>query len=784
MTVDLDATIKSGIRQFAGKFLSLKAMRIASGGNLTTKSAQAVVGWILFAVAVGIGSAVWAQKGDANEAARLNNVGVALMNQQLTEKALAKFDAAHAADAAAAIPVVNRGIALLYAQKIPEAEDALKQAQEIDPNNARAWYAMGLAHFESGNPQLAIDDMQHVVKIDPKNADTYYFLGTFYLALKDFDHAVEEFETALRLNPVHASANFGLARTLQRMGKSEQAHEHLERFQHLTQEKISSPLSAAYGEQGRYATVQDMFAPPVPVGSMIPVHFVAQTLPGAEGTTSTSGSLGGGACIVDIEAAGSRDLVVMGPGSHAIRAYKNLHNGEFEELSAQQTGLSAEGQGVACAVGDFDNDELPDLAIAMSDRVILFRNLGGGKFEDVTKKVGIQQLNRPAGLTFVDFDHDGDLDLFVTGSALSAGTTVGPSVLWRNNGNSTFTEWTGPMGLAGDKSTVSTTLSDINNDRAVDLVVTGAAASPVIYENAREGKFKQVALYSDAGMAATRGVYIFDFNKDGWMDVAVTHAGAPGVSLWKNKDGEHFERVALPLQDAKAAWGLTAIDVDNDGWIDLAVIAETANGPSLRVLRNRGAQGFEDVSAALGLDKVKLKNPRSVIAVDVDGDGAADLIVTEQDGPPVVLRNVGGNVNHSMRIALSGLADNKTAIGTKVEVFSDGQWQKFEVAGGAGYLSQGSGEILAGLGKADKADVVRMLWPTGVPQDEIDLAANKPLTIKELDRRGSSCPVLFAWDGKQYQFISDVIGAAVVGHWVSPTATNKADPDEWIKVDG
>ncbi len=210
----------------------------------------------------------------------------------------------------------------------------------------------------------------------------------------------------------------------------------------------------------------------------------------------------------------------------------------------------------------------------------------------------------------------------------------------------------------------------------------------------------------------------------------------------------------------------------------------SAPGTELHVFRNLGPKGFEDVSAALGLDKIELKDARSVIAADVDGDGATDLIVTQQGGAPVVLRNVGGTKNHSLRISLTGLADNKTAIGTKVEVFANGQWQKFEVAGGSGYLSQGPQEIVAGLGQTDKVDVVRLLWPTGVPQDEIDIDASKPLALKELDRRGSSCPVLFAWDGQKYQFISDVIGAAVIGHWVSPTATNENDPDEWIKVDG
>jgi len=719
------------------------------------------------------------------EAARLNDIGVALMNQQLTEKAITKFEEAHAADPSSAIPLQNKGIALVYLRKLPEAEEALKQAAAIDPNSARTWYSLGILHLDASNPKLAIDNLQHVVKIDPSDADTHYFLGTFYLSLNDYERAKAEFEAALKLNPVHASANFGMARTLQRMGRTDEAREYLKRFQQLTQNKISSPLSAAYGEQGRYATVQDMLAPESPVEAMIPVSFVTQTITSSASSpagTASENQPGGGACILGIESAGHKDLIVMGHGDQAIRAYRNLGNGSFEEIPAAQTGLSTSGHGIACAVGDYDSDGLPDLAVAMSDRVILFHNLGNGKFADTTKTVGIQQLNHPAGLTFIDFDHDGDLDVFVTGTAITSSS--GPSVLWRNNGNSTFTEWTGPTGLKGEGSTSGATLSDINNDRAVDLVVTGSGNTPTIFENAREGPFKVVPLYTAADLASTLGVSVFDFNKDGWMDVAVTHAGAPGISLWRNVDGKSFERVPLPIKDAKAAWGLTPIDIDNDGWIDLAVIVETANGAELRVLRNRGSEGFEDVSKAVGADKLRLQNPRSVIAADVDGDGAADLIITQLNQPPLVLRNVGGSRNHSMRLAFTGLADNKTSLGTKVEVFANGKWQKFEIAGGSGYMSQNSTEILAGLGQAEHADVVRMLWPTGVPQDEIDLAATKPAAITELDRRGSSCPVLFAWDGTQYQFVSDVIGAAVVGHWVSPTATNQADPDEWIKVDG
>jgi lipoprotein NlpI len=718
-------------------------------------------------------------------AARLNNVGVALMNQQFTDKALQKFDEAHKADAASAIPLLNRGIALLYLRRLPEAEDALKQAAVIDPKNVHIWYSLGLTHLAESKADPAIQDFKQAIKLNPANADSHYYLGSLYRSLKEYDQAIQAFNEALRLNPLHASAQFGLASSLQRSGKIAEAREHLKRFQIITQSKVGTPLAVTYGEQGDYATVQDMRVPEEPVGAMIPISFV----PVAEAngspspvTSATGDQKGGGACILDVEGTGEKDIVVMGEGSSAIRVYRSLQSGTLKELPAQQMGLAASGQGVACAVGDYDNDGRPDLAVALSDRIILFHNLGHGKFTDVTKAVGIQQMNHPAGLTFIDFDHDGDLDLFVTGAA--TGPVTGPNVLWRNNGNSSFTEWTRPTGLEGKEPTTCVTISDINNDRAIDLLVTGQSSSPIIYENQREGAFKAVPLYAAKNLSATRGILVFDFNKDGWMDVAVTHAGAPGVSLWRNVDGKSFERIPLPLSGAEAAWGLTAIDIDNDGWIDLAAIVKTAAGDELRIWRNRGSKGFEDVSSQVGVNKLKLRNPRSVIAADIDGDGASDLIVTQLNAPPLVLRNVGGNKNHSLRLTLAGLADNKTAIGTKVEVFSNGRSQKFEIAGGSGYLSQGSTEILAGLGQADHADVVRMLWPTGVPQDELNVAASKPITLTELDRRGSSCPVLFAWDGSKYQFVSDVIGAGVIGHWISPVATNQADPDEWIKVEG
>jgi hypothetical protein len=229
---------------------------------------------------------------------------------------------------------------------------------------------------------------------------------------------------------------------------------------------------------------------------------------------------------------------------------------------------------------------------------------------------------------------------------------------------------------------------------------------------------------------------------------------------------------------------LTPVDIDNDGWVDLAAIVDTKAGPQVRVFRNRGDGSFEDVSHALGLDAIRLTRPRGLIAADVDGDGAPDLIVTQENAPPLLLRNEGANKNHFVRLDLTGFADNKTALGVKVEVFANGLWQKWELAGASGYQTQAPPQILAGLGDAPGIDLLRILWPTGVLQDEIDLPHQQVIAMKEADRRGSSCPVLFAWDGHRYKFVTDVIGAAVVGHWFTPTRRNIPNPGEWVKIDG
>ena len=719
----------------------------------------------------------------AAQANRLNNLGVGYMNQQAFKKALQYFQQAIAADPKLLAAKVNQGIALLNLQQIEPARQALLEAVKSDPREAHAWYNLGLLYRGDNQPKAALDAFQRVAELEPKDADAHYFLGTLYMQLKDYPHAIQEFQKTLQLDPYHASAEFGLARAYQQSGNMEEARARLAKFQQITKSKLGAAMSVAYGDQGPLSLAESSSGTVEAVPAQIPVRF--EDVTSRAGLESSRASAepksfaeraGPGACLLDYDGDGKIDIFVASGGKQGGMAlYRNLGQGRFADVT-QSVGLGPKASAMSCAAGDYDNDGFTDLAVGFGGRVALYHNEKGAKFTDVTKPAGIHTEGLPMGMTFVDYDHDGDLDLYVTRSQAA-------DYLWRNNGNGTFTEVTDATGVDGSGSSAGAVGTDINNDRAIDLVVTGRATN--LYLNPREGKFAALQPWKGMMPGPSTGAAVFDFDKDGWMDVAFTYGDAPGLMLWRNLKGDNFEPVALPKFDWVQAWGVTAFDYDNDGWIDLAAVGETKDGRGeIKLFRNEGPKGFRDVSAEVGLDKIQLHNPRTLVSGDFWGDGSTDLLITQNGGSLVLLRNEGGNRNHWLRIALKGLNDNKSSIGTKVEVFAGALHQKFEVQGGSGYLGQNSPEIIAGLGPETSADVVRMTWPTGVVQDEVQIAADKQENIIEIDRRGSSCPTLFAWNGSRYEFVADMIGAGVVGHWVGPGKRNIPRPTEYVKVGG
>jgi tetratricopeptide (TPR) repeat protein len=763
------------------------------------------------------------------EAARLNNLGVAYMNQQLFEKGLKNFQQAAEIDPKLAIARLNEGVAFLNLQKVDEAKEALEAALKQDPRNPNAWYSLGLLAKNTGEAQAAIDAFKRVTEIDPNDADTWYFLGTAYVQAKQFPQAIESFQHALQLNPLHASAEFGLSRAYQQSADVDHAREHLKKFQYITQNKIGAPMSLAYGEQGQYSRAVESPSAVVKAPAPIKVQFVDVTKDaGITGKPFPSETgkfypqailLIPGACFLDYDGDGRIDVFLARNGPEGgLALFRNLGNGKFEDTT-NKAGLNPSALGVGCTAGDYDNDGFVDLAVSLDGRVMLLHNEKNGTFKDVSDQAGIKSTGPNAGPTFIDYDHDGDLDLYVAEATAPtiADPVITPSLItnppptpqldqilhddgkpgnrmWRNNGDGTFTEVTESTGLSSLASSTSAIGTDYNNDRAIDIVATGWHGSAAIFQNPREGKFSVRRPSPEFRSQTTVGVTALDFDHDGWTDLAFTHWTGidrqtkepmePVVTLWRNNHGKSFDRVEFPVANWVRAYGVAAFDYDNDGWVDLVAAGETKDGKGeVRLFRNLGPDGFKDVTADVGLDKIHLESPRAIITGDYDNDGATDLLITQNHGPAVLLKNEGGNQNHWLRLALKGLNDNKSAIGTKVEVFSGGNRQKFEIYGSNGYLGQNSPYLTVGLGDAKEADIVRMLWPTGVLQDEIQVAGDKQQDFLEIDRRGSSCPTLFVWNGERYEFVADLLGAGVVGHWIGPNQRDIPRPVEWIKVD-
>jgi Flp pilus assembly protein TadD len=728
------------------------------------------------------------------EAYRLNTLGVAYMNQQRPADAQKLFEQSLATDPNFEVARVNLGISLLAQQKLEPARTALAAAAEKLPQDPYAWYNLGLVYKDLGDAEKGVDAFTRVTQI-AKEADPWYFVGYLNSQLQRYDQAIAAFQKALAIFPFHASAEFGLARAYQRSGNAEAAKEHLAKFQKMTADHVATPFGAGYGDQGRFSLAElprsgAQNAPPtisvrytpLPIASILQAPAEAGLAPPGPST---------GACFFDYDGDGKPDLFLVSAATDSTsRLLHNLGNGKFDDVT-KESGFELTGSGLGCAAGDFDNDGHTDLAVCFSGGVHLFHNNGAGKFEDVTEKVGIRREKGCVGVTFVDYDHDGDLDLYITMQPAAASTpeTKTHNFLWRNNGNSTFIDVSAETGLDFDATGAGLVTTDFNNDRAIDFVFAGGSDGASIYLNPREGKFTPLPAidFKKENLPPAVGVVAFDFDKDGWMDLAFTHAGAPGISLWRNVDGKHLERVPLPDFGWQRGWGISAIDYDNDGWLDLVAAGESNSGGELRLLRNLGAKGWSDVTKEVRLDAVKVSQPRALAVADFAGNGDASLVVTQLSAPPIVLRNEGGNQHNWMSIEFKPLSDNKSAIGTKVEIYAGTLYQKWEVQGASGYLGQNAPGILAGMAEEKNAEVVRLLWPTGVPQDEINLAAKKAQSIAELDRRGSSCPVLFSWNGKEYEFIADMIGPGVVGHWVGTGEHNVAerdvpDPDEYLKV--
>ncbi len=462
--------------------------------------------------------------------------------------------------------------------------------------------------------------------------------------------------------------------------------------------------------------------------------------------------------------------------------YRNNKNGTFTDVT-DKAGLRRTGWASGVSVGDFDNDGHDDFFLTYWGRNALYRNNGNGTFSDVTDKAGVATKSAPrwgSGSTFIDFDRDGKLDLFVSNYLIfdpaktpepgkgancnwkgipvncgPKGLPTDTNLLYRNNGNGTFTDVSTTSGIAAvtGRYAMTAILTDFDNDGWPDIYVACDSTASILYRNNHDGTFSDVALetgsaYNEDGQAqAGMGVTIGDFNGDGFPDIFKTHFADDLPILYKNSGRSFYEdasRAAGFDHTRYVQWGTGFADLDNDGWPDIMTVTGNVypevekyfkeyphRSPRL-VYQNLGNGTFRDVSALSGTGATAPKSSRGCAFGDFDNDGDVDALVMNMNEPPLLLRNdAPRNVNNWLTLKLAGTTSNRTAIGAKVILRAGGRVQAQEVTSQTSYYSHNDLRLHFGLGKAAQADQIEIRWPNGNSETWKNQAANRFVILKE-----------------------------------------------------
>lgn len=464
------------------------------------------------------------------------------------------------------------------------------------------------------------------------------------------------------------------------------------------------------------------------------------------------------------------------------RLYKNNRDGTFTDVT-EKSGLGRTGWQTGVCVGDYDNDGWDDLFCCFWGHNILFHNNGDGTFTDVTRKAGVydERVRWGSGCTFLDYDRDGHLDLFVcnyieldtakTGTPGESATCqwkgipvmCGPrglagdtNVLFHNNGDGTFTDVSQKSGILkpGPRYSITAVASDFDNDGWPDIYVAVDSEPSILFRNNHDGTFTDVAViagcaYSENGHEqAGMGVAVADYDCDGWFDIFKTNFADDTCNLYHNNGDGTFSDVTfasgIGINNQYVAWGCGFVDYDNDGWTDIIQvnghvypeiaghdIGQQFKNPRL-VYKNMGNGQFKDVSSSMGPGIAERYSSRGAAFGDYDNDGDIDALVLNMNDVPSLLRNDGGNKQNWIKIKLLGTKCNRTAIGARVRVVTEKHTQMDEVRSGSSVMSQSDLRLHFGLGKVQTIELIEVKWPTTQKVERFtNVKANQILTIRE-----------------------------------------------------
>jgi hypothetical protein len=509
-----------------------------------------------------------------------------------------------------------------------------------------------------------------------------------------------------------------------------------------------------------------------------------------EGTKATylTEIMGGGCAFFDFDNDGWLDVFILGgrrldsvPAGASNRLYRNNRDGTFTDVTSQ-SGLIDAGWAVGVCVGDYNNDGFEDLFLTYFGQNRLYRNNGNGTFTDVTQQAGLGSaaVRFGSGCTFVDYNRDGWLDLFVSNYAdvdlakmptpsldrpncnfLGVPVNCGPSglplpthLLYRNNGDGTFIDVSRESGVAAMRGSYGLTAAafDVDEDGWPDILVACDSTPSMVLMNNHDGTFREeallrgLALSDDGREMAGMGVGIADYDCDGRLDVVRTHFMNQAAGLYRNTGKGEYEdvtnRAGLIHERRFVSWGVGLVDLDNDGNPDIFLVTgqvypelEAVNpkyprrGPRI-LFRNLGNGTFTEIPEETQPALASRHVSRGCAFGDFDNDGDLDILIMNQNEPPSLLRNDAPRENHWIKIRLHGTRSNRSALGARVTVRSGGKVQVQELMSQSSYVSSNDPRLHFGLGAAVVADI-EVRWPLGSIDLHKDTPADRLITLVE-----------------------------------------------------
>lgn len=666
----------------------------------------------------------------------------------------------------------DRGLMLMLADAYRGKGDTAAAVGELcglttaDPKNVKGWYM--LAELDTGG--LKRSRLLKIVEVSPANIVPRLELAELLAQAGKADSSRYYLESVKKIAPELPAAVgevFGKAVGLLRGDASDKALPFLHRFHDLM--RVTAVYADGYealrgpGQLTGFPNFETGNGEPEPLlettGILKSMHFTNSWKFMSPGVAKAGAAGHSVLAIADYDATGNLYIYASFLPAGAVRSeyyFFNVQMGSFNRSDASAD-MEHDGQDLAAEFADYDNDGYQDLFLSTTRGCLVFRNMGDGTFSRVREDIGLHSITDARKMLFADLDQDGDLDLYVA--------EKGGNRFFRNNGDGTFTEQAGAMGLGGDAAgSVNMDFGDWDADGDLDIAALRQTGGVSLFDNDRHSRFRDLGDSLGLGDTAYSGAAIAfaDYNNDGLADIFI--AGGPDgrCSLLRNTGVHGFVRdpVSKVLSDSLRGvqvYDAAFLDMDNDGHEDLVVAGIGKSGKrGLRLFHNDTTRGFSDVSYLL---PASVLGGERVHVDDFNMDGDDDLFVSGPDGV-ALLRNDGGDVNHFIRVQLTGLSygnskNNRLGIGAQIELRTGDLYQLKTIKRPL---------MQFGIGQRDTKDstnIARIIWPNGATQIVVDPSRIEKLI--EQEKLKGSCPFLFTWNGKKFEFVKDMLWRSALG---------------------